>query len=246
METLSTENEIRQALSQLPETLDETYERILNSIPHANRKYALRLFQWLSADSMERETLDVLARAVTVPDEQGIIREEDQLLSPEKLQEICRCLIAVHDDDLPVAFAHYTVKEYLFSDRIKTGSSKYYSISEATVNAFAAKTAINYLLNVDYAAFRNGDKVLTLSESKRIDPFLSFAVILWDHYTRSVEKDGGDTEITNLTLLLLNPSGSHFQGFSEQNNVHIAETDPDDLLPDWKICPGAEHSAILG
>ena len=39
---------VRAILDELPETLDETYERILNEISKANRKHARRLLQCLT------------------------------------------------------------------------------------------------------------------------------------------------------------------------------------------------------
>jgi hypothetical protein len=39
--------EIVQALKSLPKSLDETYERILQSIPTNRSKDALRILQWL-------------------------------------------------------------------------------------------------------------------------------------------------------------------------------------------------------
>jgi hypothetical protein len=42
---------IRQALAELPETLDETYERTLQRINEANWEFAHRLFQFVSVAS---------------------------------------------------------------------------------------------------------------------------------------------------------------------------------------------------
>lgn len=39
---------VRRVLAELPETLDETYERMLQEIPKANEEHALPLVQWLT------------------------------------------------------------------------------------------------------------------------------------------------------------------------------------------------------
>src|SRR6267154_5078095 len=39
---------VRRVLAQLPETLDETYDRILQEIPKANQEHAHRLLQCLT------------------------------------------------------------------------------------------------------------------------------------------------------------------------------------------------------
>jgi hypothetical protein len=43
--------DISSTLQELPDTLDETYERILQGIPKKMRKYAHRIFQWLTVSS---------------------------------------------------------------------------------------------------------------------------------------------------------------------------------------------------
>jgi len=114
-------------------------------------------------------------------------------------------------------------------------------------NWFRSKNSINYLLNVDYAAFGNGDIPLTPDESYRIDPFLPYAVECWDIYVGEVDKKSDvGMEVINLTLLLLNPSRSHFQGLFEQTQLYTAQFDPAYSLPDWRVCLGAEGMAILG
>jgi hypothetical protein len=78
---------------------------------------------------------------------------------------------------------------------------------------------------------------LAPEESERINQFLCFAIIFWRNYALRVEQDGGDTDITNLTLRLLDPSGSRFQGFFELTGEHSREAGSDELLlPDWEIC----------
>ena len=42
---------IRRALAELPETLDETYERTLREINKANWEFAHRMFQFVSVAS---------------------------------------------------------------------------------------------------------------------------------------------------------------------------------------------------
>jgi hypothetical protein len=38
---------LRKALASLPETLDETYRRIISSIPKTQKQYAIRILQFL-------------------------------------------------------------------------------------------------------------------------------------------------------------------------------------------------------
>jgi hypothetical protein len=47
-------NDIQGALDDLPEDLDQTYERTLRSVDAQKRKYAKRLFQCLSVSHQEK------------------------------------------------------------------------------------------------------------------------------------------------------------------------------------------------
>jgi hypothetical protein len=60
---LNTESTIRKALGELPKTIEETYERILCSIPTDSRPIAHKAFQWLLIKS-KIERLETLAQAI--------------------------------------------------------------------------------------------------------------------------------------------------------------------------------------
>jgi hypothetical protein len=119
LERLNSASEIRKALGELPETLDETYERILTNISAKNSKFAHRALQLLAFDS-NIIWLSELAEAVVVNDEQCSFDLDDRFLDPKDLLEICTCLITYDEDEYPqVQLAHYSVKEYLVSERMR-------------------------------------------------------------------------------------------------------------------------------
>src|ERR1700761_5760410 len=117
---------IRRSLHELPETLDETYERILRDIHKTNRNNARRLLQCLAAASRPlrlQEVAEILA--FNFDDALGRIpklntdwrwrNEEQAVLST------CSSLITVTVDDAGsrvVQFSHFSVKEFLSSPRL--------------------------------------------------------------------------------------------------------------------------------
>jgi ankyrin repeat protein len=117
-------------LKELPETLDETYERILRDINKANWDHAHRLLQCLTVAVRPlrvAELAEVLAvdfgtasRGVTSKLNTDW-RWEDQ---EEAVLSTCSSLISVVDEEGSqiVQFSHFSVKEFLTSSRI-TGSS---------------------------------------------------------------------------------------------------------------------------
>ena len=119
---------VRRTLDELPESLDETYERILKEIKKPNREHARRLLSCLVAavrPLQVEELADVLA--VDYDDEEGIPilnpnwRWEDQ---EQALLTSCSSLIAVVESDgsRVVQFSHFSVREFLTSDRLATSS----------------------------------------------------------------------------------------------------------------------------
>ncbi len=126
---------VRRTLRELPESLDETYERILREIKKPNRGHARRVLQCLVVAIRPlrvAELAEVLA--VDFDDAEGIPRSkrdwrwEDEEVA---LQSACSSLIAIVEagDSRVVQFSHFSVKEFLTSSRLFTASgevSNYY------------------------------------------------------------------------------------------------------------------------
>jgi ankyrin repeat protein len=113
-------------LEELPETLDETYERILRDINKANRDHAHRLLQCLTVAVRPlrvAELAEVLAVDFGTGSREGTSklntdwRWEDQ---QEAVLSTCSSLISVVGEDgvQVVQFSHFSVKEFLTSSRI--------------------------------------------------------------------------------------------------------------------------------
>ena len=117
-------------LKELPETLDETYKRILRDINKANRDHAHRLLQCLTVAVRPlrvAELAEVLAIDFETASHGGTPklntdwRWEDQ---QEAVLSTCSSLISIVDEEGSqiVQFSHFSVKEFLTSSRI-AGSS---------------------------------------------------------------------------------------------------------------------------
>ena len=162
---------IRGALSELPESLDETYEQTLLGIDKEKRRYAQRLFQCLSVSSRPlcveelAEILavrfDVAARSTFNPDWRPVDAEEAVLSA-------CSSLIAiVNIDDSPVVqFSHFSVKEFLTSDRLATSDEhlSYYHILPEPAHTTLARSSLSVLLQLDEKTDRNTIRHFPLSQ----------------------------------------------------------------------------------
>jgi Ankyrin repeats (3 copies) len=148
---------VRRFLEELPETLDETYERVLREIKKPNRDHALRLLQCLVV-AIRPLRVEELAEVVAVDfdDAEGIPklkpswRWEDQ---EQALLTSCSSLITIvgTGGSRVVQFSHFSVKEFLTSARLATSSQDVsrYHIVLAPAHTILAQTCLSILLQLD-------------------------------------------------------------------------------------------------
>ena len=115
--------DIRRVINELPESLDETYIRILKQIPKANRQHAYRLLQCLRA-AVRPLRVEELAELLVLDFSTGSVPElntdwcwEDQ---EEAVLSACSSLVTtiVHKGTRFVQFSHFSVREFLISHRL--------------------------------------------------------------------------------------------------------------------------------
>jgi ankyrin repeat protein len=146
---------IARALKELPQTLDETYGRILSGIDKDIQEYAHRLFQCLCV-SIRPLRLAELAEAlsilfVTERESEDYIdwRSED---SQQALLSSCSGIVTVvNTDGSPVVqFAHFSVREYLMSDHLATAGERYtrYHVRPHSSHAILARASLCALLSL--------------------------------------------------------------------------------------------------
>ena len=146
---------IRLILSELPSTLDGTYERVLQDIREDNWEYARRLFQCLIAASRPLR-VEELAEVLTLRFDRGTIPELEECWRPEDdegaVMSTCSSLITIvksHGSRL-VQFSHFSVKEFLTSTRLATkeGILRYH-IHLQPAHTLLARASLGVLLHLD-------------------------------------------------------------------------------------------------
>ena len=194
---------IRQVLNELPETLDETYERTLLDIDKENWEYAHRLFQCIV---VARRPLRVeeLAEFLAFKSEtggcltfQGDLRPED---ARDTVLSTCSSLISIVTvDDSPVMqFSHFSVKEYLSSNRIAEGRVSRYHIPLEQAHLFVTQACLSFLLQLD-----NHVTIQSIEEF----PLARYAGQYWAEHA-----EFGDvaSHTEDLIKRLFNPENHHF------------------------------------
>jgi ankyrin repeat protein len=146
---------LRKSLATLPQTLDQTYDRILTAISKEDYEYAMRILQWLTFAARPLSVKEV-AEVVAIDVARDPAFNCDEVLEdPLEALNICSSLITVTTTKVErsssppqqiLALAHYSVQEYLTSERIKQGLAKQYSMQEVICHSAITKGCLMYLL----------------------------------------------------------------------------------------------------
>ena len=208
---------VRRILTELPETLDATYERILQEIPKTNQVHAHRLLQCLTVASRPlrvKELAEVLAvdfgTSDGIPKLNETLRWEDQ---EQAVLSACSSLIAViedansdpdsdEDEDFRVVqFSHFSVKEFLTSDRLaasKINASRYHHIPLEPAHTIMAQACLSVLLRLGPPMDRAGIEDFPLAE------------YAGEHFGDHAEFDNVLSHILDGVGRLLDTDKSHF------------------------------------
>src|SRR6266436_4178580 len=201
---------IRKALNELPTTLDETYERALQGILKEKREHAHHLFQCLLV-AIRPLRVEELAELFVIEFDQDTgpsfkegwrpANSEDAVLSA------CSTLIAVIENGGTniVQFSHFSVKEFLTSDRLRTseiGNIHDYHIRLDSAHAILARACLTVLLQFD----ENVDK-------KRLKMF-PLALYAAQHWVDHAKYEDVASRIQDLIKQLFNPSRPYLSAWT--------------------------------
>ena len=149
---------IRKTLNELPTTLDETYARTLEGIPKQKSQHAHRLFQCLVA-AIRPLHVEELAEIFAIGFDLGATGNLMEGWRPENPEEAilsaCSTLIAVIEDEEGskiVQFSHFSVKEFLVSERLRTfelGNIRDFYIRLDVAHTILAQACLTVLLQLD-------------------------------------------------------------------------------------------------
>jgi hypothetical protein len=154
----------------LPESLDETYERILREIRKPNQRHAHRLLQCLVAAVRPlevKELAEVLAfdfNTEGTPKLNIGWRWEDQ---EEAVMSACSSLVMIvkDGDSRVVQFSHFSVKEFLTAERLAEPMRDVscYHIRLEAAHTILVQACLGVLLQLDDRIVRDGMKSFPLA-----------------------------------------------------------------------------------
>ena len=197
---------VRKSLDELPETLDEIYERILMGIKKPDREHAHRLLQCLVVAIRPlrvEELAEVLAvdfgPGGTIPRLNENWRWANQ---DEAVQSTCSSLVSIVniDGSRVVQFSHPSVEEFLTSDRLATSSGHIssYHISLEPAHETLARACLGVLLRSEDHLDR---------DSIEDFPLADYAAKHWVDHARF---ENVTSHIKGAIELLFDPDKPHF------------------------------------
>ena len=206
---------IRKALDELPVTLDDTYERILQNIPKQKWQHAHRLFQCVVA-ARRPLRVEELAEMFAIgfgPNSAPDLVEGWRPANPEEaVFSACSTLITIINDQGSkiVQFSHFSVKEYLTSDRLQTSdvtNIRQFHISLEPAHTILARACLAVLLQLEEDVVK---------ERVAAFPLSSYAALNWvDH----AKFENVASEIQDVMGNLFNPTKSHLRTWISIHDV---------------------------
>jgi ankyrin repeat protein len=165
---------LRQFLNELPDSLDETYERILRGINKAQKEDARRLLLCLTVAARPlrvEELAELLAFDFQTTSQRGIptFREDWRWNDEDQaVLSTCSSLITIvrKGHSRVVQFSHFSVKEYLTSPRLaqSRGDVSRFYVDLNAAHTILAQACLSTLLRLDEHAGNSGSKGFPLVE----------------------------------------------------------------------------------
>ena len=233
---------LRGILEKLPKTLDETYERVLKDMDEDNRDHARRLLHCIAVairplrviELAEILAFDFDGAVGGIPKFHADWRSKDQEWA---VLSTCSSLITVVDslvDDFGkcrvVQFSHFSVKEFLISDRLASsaGDVSRYHIVPGFAHTILAQSCLGFLLHLDIPT--NDDE-----ETDNRFPLARYAAEYWVEHAQfedvtSHVKDGMRS--------LFDPDKHHLEAWLETYNI-------DDIQGVLHFLPNSLYYAAL-
>jgi len=222
---------VRGILDELPETLDETYERILKDINKANREHARRLLQCLTVAIRPlrvEELAEVLAVDFDATLRGGMPKVNQDWRWSNQNQAVlstCSSLIAIVDDgdSRVVQFSHFSVKEFLTSDRLacSIGDVSRYHIHLSSAHTILAQACLGVLLC--------SDEHVTEDNAQDI-PLAKYSAQFWVEHAQF---ENVSSRIRDVMEYFFDADRPHWEAWLRVHNIdsHSDVFTPEEVMP---------------
>jgi ankyrin repeat protein len=234
---------LRRTLNELPESLDGTYERVMMEIKRANQSHAYRMLQCLTvanrpltvAELAEILAFDFDEAKGGIPKLNSNWRWEDH---EQAVLSTCSSLVTVvPDDESPIVqFSHFSVKEFLMSDRLATSKRhiSQYHISLLDAHTLLAQASLAVLLRDPPDANGHTDSAV-------------LAEYAAEHWMTHARLEDVASQVRDGMEDLFDPDKPHFEAWIQLYDIDADDGDDFPTTPEPE--PGARplyYAALCG
>lgn len=200
--------DVRNTLKSLPKTLDDFYARTLKGIDESYREMTINALQWL-AFSKRPLSIEELAEAVLIdPQASPSFDQTDRLFDSHHILKTLSSLVTVHTrgsryytqklEIEEIRLAHFSVKEYLISNRPKPAELSSFFFTGVTADQLVAESCLLYMKNFSELE----DNSLTRPELTEY-PLIHYACRHWRDHVREIHFESSK-EFAELVIELFN------------------------------------------
>ena len=217
--------------------MDETYERVLKDIPRSNQDHVQRLLQCLALAIRPLHVEELAQILAFDPDGiEGVAMLDADSPPEDQEQELlstCPSLITVVDSlgSRVVQFSHFSVKEFLMSDRLSTSGEdiSHYHILPDVAHTSLAQASLGVLLRLD-------DRVDRLRVGNT--PLVKYAA---EHWVSHVQIAKTSPHVMRMMETLFDFDKPHFSAW-----VRIYDMDKQWWNSDWDTATPLYYAALCG
>ncbi|KAI9772775.1 MAG: hypothetical protein M1839_002320 [Geoglossum umbratile] len=221
---------IRAELKRMPETLDQTYDRILQNVPGLHQRFVQSALHWLAFSTRPLLLKELAEAAVIDPDTGKFDPNDSRLVDETLILDLCGTLVtssvkiydrsASSDDWLNgkirieygssyphwsesghfdvISLSHFSVKEYISSERLQKTALFSYFASERIANTFLAECCLLYLLD-----YYGGE--ISPSPGFKEYHLLEYSAVHWMDHWKLAENDKENSLLRGLLYRLFDP-----------------------------------------
>jgi ankyrin repeat domain-containing protein 50 len=213
-------------LGDLPDGLDATYDRMLQSIKPKYRSRVANILTWLSFSIRPLFVKELAEIFILDRERKPPFEEADRLNLPESVLNylpslITKVLRGGENDLIEIRLAHFLIKEYLISPRISQGPAKYFFINERDAHLHISEDCLAYHLHLS-------STILVTEEQFVGFALWNYAVGFWVDHLEQVPRPSWTSSATEMALKAFTPGS---QSLLIMNRLR----DPDKKHKNWDL-----------
>ena len=228
------QSKIREAIKNLPETLDETYERVFSYIADEEKEFVRHILHWVCFHDFLWQGFvplppHVLVDAYIVLEKRkSLLSSNEYLFDLEMLKDSCGCLISFtfdeEDQSHSANIAHYTVREFLESNR--SSFTSWFSIKQKDSYRLILAFILEYAITSYSSEILEDWKDASLLDLGSISNLQEYCL------ATSIRSLGGSEELIEprLAFRFLDPLEAHFKTLQTTLSVLESEDEVDILI----------------